>query len=92
MTGNSLQLQGKLVPHRGIAAILDEATDVFGQTRLSGQAHRSGCSHGDTVDYDTGRANAVAEQLLRHLCPTSYVDAVLPTHLNVIAVTTAMGM
>ena len=44
------------------------------------------------MDYDTGRANAVAEQLLRHLCPTSYVDAVLPAHPYVIAVTTAMGM
>ena len=79
------ELDGKLVPDAGIAAIFDEAqvTDAL-RHRLARKHHGGGCTHGNAVD-----DHCVG---LKKLHPMEQVEAVEPTHPDSIAVALATGM
>ena len=79
-----LELQGKLIPNAGEAAILHEGADVAREF-LCRDVHRSCGAHGHAVHHKLRLVCRVAEQCLGNPYPLQHVVGVLPPHLYVLA-------
>ena len=75
----------ELPDHGGVAAVLDEAADVFRQ-RIAAGHHDGRGAHGHAVQHH----EVIFEDFMRDLRPLLHVVAVVPAHLDVVALRIAV--
>ena len=97
------ELSGKLIPYAGIAAVLHKALHVIGSF-LSRYCHRGCRTHRNTVNHLTGilRSSVFtlrslsftlhSKNLIGDFRPSDYIPSILPSHLDMVALTLSMSI